>query len=172
MIILLYTLPLPYFMHTKFIQSFLVLLAVWVLLAGWGNGELAAGVFFSLIIAYVSRDYIFENGIISKLHPMRFFHSASFFVNYSWGELTNHLLLCRIILSPRMNISPALVRAPFITKNHKVMTAISTAITLTPGTFTLAISDKDILMHCIDFKSMDAVGDMRVYEKNLIGAIE
>ena len=172
MIILLYPIQLPNIMHTKFIQSFLVLLAVWVLLAGFGNEELAAGVFFSLIIAYVSRDYIFETGIISKLHPMRFFHSANFLFIYLWGEVTNHILLCRIILSPRMDISPALVRAPFKTKNHKVMTAIATAITLTPGTFTLAITDKDILMHCIDFKSMDAVGDMRAYETRLIGAIE
>ncbi len=159
-------------MHTKFIQSFLVLLAVWVLLAGWGNEELVAGVFVSLVTAYAARDYIFEKGILSTLHPLRFLHSANFIRIYLWGEVINHLRLCKIILSPRMGISPALVLAPFRTKNHKVMAAVGNAITLTPGTFTLSITDKDILMHCIDFKTIDAVGDMRVYEKSLMGVIE
>ena len=159
-------------MLVKFIQSFIVLFTVWMLLTGGGGEEMVAGVFFSLLVAYAAKDYIFKEGILSKLHPLRLMHSLRFFSIYFWNELVNHLRLCLIILDPKADIHPTLVRAPFMTKNTKVMTAVANAVTLTPGTFALDISEKELLIHCIDFKKIDALGDMRSYELALMRVIE
>ncbi len=159
-------------MPAKFIQSFIVLFAVWMVLSGGGAEEVVAGVFFSLIVAYAAKDHIFKEGILSKLHPFRLLHSVRFFFIYAWNEVVNHLRISLMILNPRMSIRPALIRIPLKTRNDKAMTALANAITLTPGTFTLAISDKDILIHCIDFNKIDARGDMQLYEKSIMRIIE
>ena len=159
-------------MPSKFVQSFLVLALTWLILAGPESEELLFGIFFSFLIAAVSREHMFRRGILPKIHPRTLIHSYRYFTHYILGEIIAHLKLVKIILMPTLDISPAILHAKLSVKNHKTITAIANSLTLNPGTLALEASENEMTIHCIDMNRIDAVGDMLTYEKNLRGILE
>jgi multicomponent Na+:H+ antiporter subunit E len=70
-----------------------------------------------------------------------------------------------IVLSPRLNIRPAVVAIPLDLKRDDQITIFANMITLTPGTLSLDVSDdkKTLYVHTID---MDDIDKFRAELKN------
>ncbi len=155
----------------KFLQTFLALMVFWIGLTGLDRQELAAGVFFSLVIAVLTRDYIFEKGILHKLHPKRLAHFFAYIPIYIWGEVMGHLKVAGIILSTG-HLKPGILKYHPKVKNEVSLTAIGNLTTFTPGTFTLALNKNEMLIHCLDVTKMDVESDTKRMEKYVRGVAE
>lgn len=57
--------------------------------------------------------------------------------------------VARIVLSPKMKISPRLIRVRAEQQTDVGITTFANSITLTPGTVSIEIEDRDILVHAI-----------------------
>ena len=72
-----------------------------------------------------------------------------------------------IVLSPKMNISPRIVRYESQLQGDMFLTILANSITLTPGTMTVSI-DKNILdIHCLNKAYEDSLKD-NLFEKMLL----
>ena len=72
-----------------------------------------------------------------------------------------------IVLSPKMNISPRIVKYESRLKGEMFLTILANSITLTPGTMTVSI-DKNILdIHCLNKDYEESLKD-NLFEKMLL----
>lgn len=72
-----------------------------------------------------------------------------------------------IVLSPKMNISPRIVKYESKLKGDMFLTILANSITLTPGTMTVSI-DKNILdIHCLNKDYEDSL-ENNLFEKMLL----
>lgn len=54
-----------------------------------------------------------------------------------------------IVLSPRMNISPCIVRLKTQLKSSLHRVILANSITLTPGTLTVQLAEDELVVHCL-----------------------
>ena len=68
----------------------------------------------------------------------------------------------KVILSPKMNLSPRLVRVPLSQSNELATVIYANSITLTPGTVSVDIEGDEIIVHALTQELMDGLteGDM------------
>ena len=66
-----------------------------------------------------------------------------------WQILKSNLQVCRIILNPRLPISPTLIRVHASQKTDTGKVIYANSITLTPGTISLDLRDDTILVHAL-----------------------
>lgn len=57
--------------------------------------------------------------------------------------------VAKIVLSPRMNISPCIVRLKTQLKGNLHRTILANSITLTPGTLTVRLEEDELVVHCL-----------------------
>ena len=65
----------------------------------------------------------------------------------------------KIILNPRLPISPTLIRVKASQKTPVGITVYANSITLTPGTISARVSGHEILVHAITRDGAEAVGE-------------
>ncbi|MBP1925997.1 multicomponent Na+:H+ antiporter subunit E [Sedimentibacter acidaminivorans] len=58
--------------------------------------------------------------------------------------------VAKIVLSPKLNISPSIVIINTKLKSELNKTILANSITLTPGTLTLDMYDDKLIVHCLD----------------------
>lgn len=61
-----------------------------------------------------------------------------------------NLAVCRMILSSKYEIEPALVTFRTHLKTKTARVALANSITLTPGTITVTLEDDEYTVHCLD----------------------
>lgn len=72
-----------------------------------------------------------------------------------------NIMVAKIVLSPKIDIKPGIIRVPIRTKTNIGITGIANTITLTPGTLTVDISDDEsaLFVHSIDATDPQGVRD-------------
>lgn len=77
-----------------------------------------------------------------------------------------------IVLSPKRDLSPAIVAYPLEAKTDFQITMLANLVTLTPGTLSLDVSDdcRTLYIHCIDVPDTDElIRDIReTFERRII----
>ena len=68
----------------------------------------------------------------------------------------------KVILSPRMKLSPRMVRVPLSQSTELATVIYANSITLTPGTVSVEIEGNEIIVHTLTHELMDGLieGDM------------
>ncbi len=66
-----------------------------------------------------------------------------------WEILKSNIDVAKIILNPKMPISPRLIRVPARQTTEMGRATYANSITLTPGTISLDIRDGEILVHAL-----------------------
>ncbi len=61
-----------------------------------------------------------------------------------------NLNVCRLILSEKEEIDPAIVEVKSVMKTSTGRAFYANAITLTPGTITVTMEDDTYVVHCLD----------------------
>ena len=61
-----------------------------------------------------------------------------------------NLAVCRMILSRREVVEPVLVKIPVHLRTQWARVTLANSITLTPGTISVSLTQKELLVHCLD----------------------
>lgn len=67
--------------------------------------------------------------------------------------------VAKIVLSPKMNISPSIVTFKTKLNSNFLRTILANSITLTPGTLTVELQDNTITVHCLEKSNMKDLKD-------------
>jgi multicomponent Na+:H+ antiporter subunit E len=73
----------------------------------------------------------------------------AFWAWLGWEVVKSNLELARIILSPRLRMSPTVVTIRALPEDRLGQATLGNCITLTPGTVTLDDHEGELLVHCI-----------------------
>ena len=142
---------------------FVVLLLIWIIFNGKFNLEI---LLFGLVIAgavfaYMSR---FMNYGIKR--ELEFYRRLPGFLHYVfvlvWEILMANLSVCRLILSEKEEIDPAIVEVKSVMKTTTGRAFYANAITLTPGTITVTLEDDTCVVHCLDDTLAQGLVDSRL----------
>ena len=126
-------------------------------------GAAVAGAVFAFICRFM--DYSWKK-------ELRFYKRLPLFCQYGY-RLTREIVLAnltvsRMILTRKEQVEPVLVRVHTDLKTETARVMLANAITLTPGTITVAMTDKDLLVHCLDkslSEGMEVSGIVRLLQK-------
>lgn len=136
----------------RFPLFFAVLLAVWLLLSGkfdWFH--VGWGVLTALALAAAVTAWPREAGFPF----LRFF---AFIPWQLWQVFISNLRVARLVLSPGRSIRPRLLRAAPELTDQRAQTLLGCAITLTPGTLTVDVDDRHMIVHALDDASAEDIG--------------
>ena len=128
---------------------FLVLLLLWVLLAGsLAIDELLAGTIVAATVTFISAPYI---GVFQGIRFQPFALVAVFtYLGYFFVELIKaNFDLARRVLSPSLPINPEIVEIKTNLKSDLGQMLLANSITLTPGTLSVDLNEDRILVHWI-----------------------
>lgn len=140
----------------RFIAAFVWSLIFWlVLTAGsrgllWSTEELVAGVIFSAVVAFATRDVIGERAS-RFLNPVKWVGFAVYAIGpLFWGMVKANFDVAYRVITGR--IKPGIVRVPVDLENDAQYTIMSNSITLTPGTLTIDAcpDEKALYVHWIN----------------------
>lgn len=96
-------------------------------------------------------------------HLRRLLKQASLYIAYTflliWEILKANFGVMRIILTPKPDYHPAMVRVRVSLKKEISRVFLSNSITLTPGTVTVEEKDGDFLVLCLDKPNADTIAD-------------
>ncbi|MAP51624.1 MAG: Na+/H+ antiporter subunit E [Pseudomonadota bacterium] len=139
----------------------LSLTAFWLLMSGiYTPLILFLGAISVIFVLYLTRrmDALDEDVFEFKLKRKHFSY---------WSWLAKEIFkanidVAKVILSPKMNLSPRLVRVPLSQSNELATVIYANSITLTPGTVSVDIEGDEIIVHALTQELMDGLteGDM------------
>ncbi len=131
------------------------LFLVWVLIT-WSVQvqELATGLAVTVVLTLLMRSiYPLLSGIRPGIKPL-FFVVAYVFI-FIWQLILANIDVAKRVLSPRLPISPGIVKVKTKLKSPLAKMMLTSSITLTPGTLSLDVQGEDIFIHWIDVKGKD-----------------
>jgi multicomponent Na+:H+ antiporter subunit E len=116
----------------------LLLALIWMILTGSFSGRgLIVGLFFGYLAIAVVQPQIPVLGNYAQRVP-RFIAFVGFFL---WQVITSNLRVAWEVLTPGLQISPAVVGVPLDARTDIEITVVANLISLTPGTLSMDISD-------------------------------
>ena len=143
------------------LSAIVVLFLFWLLLSGYFEPFLlAAGVGSSVAVVWLAHRM---NVIDQEGHPVRLGWRALTYWPWLFKEIAKSAWdVSRIILNPRLPISPQLVRVKTTQKTTVGVVTYANSITLTPGTISVEVQQGEILVHALTAEGAAglAAGDM------------
>jgi len=139
----------------NFVATFLMLSGFWVLLSGkFDVFHLSLGVICSLIIAYLSHDLLFANVRVGDVRVI-----VQRFIGYiPWlirEIVMSNFHVAYLALSPKMPIDPKVITFRTKLESDISWVTLANSITLTPGTITMDIEEREFVVHALDRKVAD-----------------
>ncbi len=74
--------------------------------------------------------------------------------------VASNIHVAKIVLSPRVNIHPKMVAFKTQLKWDISKAVLANSITLTPGTLTVEVFEDTLMIHCLDEKFIDGLGEL------------
>ncbi|MBI3067405.1 MAG: Na+/H+ antiporter subunit E [Betaproteobacteria bacterium] len=138
------------------LSSFLVLFGFWLLLSGYFTPFLVSmGAAAAIAVVALAHRM---NVVDHEGHPV---HLGWRVIGY-WSWLGKEIAksawdVSKIIVNPRLPISPMLVRVKTTQKTTVGVVTYANSITLTPGTISVEVSNEEILVHALTRSSAKAL---------------
>ena len=130
----------------RFAVIFLLMLGLWILLAGFTAEEFIAGCIASLIVASMSyRLFAWD-----RTYPGRLLWLLAYIPYYVYAEIMAHLEVITLIFTGK--ISPGIVEVENAHSSEFGTTALASSITMTPGTLTLETEPGKLYIHWLRMK--------------------
>lgn len=134
----------------------LILAALWMtlswhtepLLLGFGLGSIVLTVAMAWRMRILDRE-----GVPLHLLP----RSLVYWPWLLWEIVKANIDVARIIVSPKLPISPVLLKVPASQKTDLGRVIYANSITLTPGTFAVGMSDGTITVHALTREGADGL---------------
>ncbi len=136
-----------------FIYIFIILISIWVALTStFGLEELIVGILVSLTLSFALIKNYKKIGLPGITIKKIWFFIVYIFVLAKEVVVANFDVAYRVI-HPKMPINPGIVIIKTELKQDLAKMILANSITLTPGTFTLDVSDDTLLIHWINVKT-------------------
>ncbi len=143
--------------------KFILLFLVWI---GLTNSlhyqELIVGAIVSFVVSYYFTGAEKVNLVKEIKKYIRF--TPLFIKNL----IISNIEIAKIVLNPKLPINPGIVKLKTNLTNNFDKLLLANAITLTPGTITIDLEDKDIYIHILDLK----IKDKDILQKNILEEYE
>ena len=135
----------------KYVATFIVLLLVYLLLAGFVVEELIVGALVSAVLTLILTKYV--NYSIDYKLPYRFLVFTFVYLPvFIWQLVLANLDVARRVLSPKIPLNPGFVKVDTELEGDFAKLTLANSITLTPGTLSVDVDDQDIYIHTVDVK--------------------
>ena len=131
---------------------------------------LMSGIFTPLILFLGFVSVLFVLYLIRRMDALdedvfEFKLKTKYFSYWSWlaKEIFKaNIDVSKVILSPKMKLSPRMVRVPLLQSTELATVIYANSITLTPGTVSVEIEGNEIIVHALTQELMDGLieGDM------------
>lgn len=132
----------------KFWSTFVILILAWLALAGIAYQEILAGIAVALVISTMVSVRILPKKV-ARITPKGLALLLFFIPKFIIYEISSHLMLLKIIYSPKPKIDPDIIEIPLKLKKKLQITSVATAVTMLPGTLTLDYNGK-LIIHTIN----------------------
>jgi len=135
----------------KYIMTFLVLLLVYLFLAGFTLDELILGGIVSAVLSMLivkTVNYSMEITLPWKL--LKFF--VIYLPVFIYKLILSNLDIARRVLSPKIPLNPGIVKIKTELKGDFGKLTLANSITLTPGTLSIDYDDEGLYVHMVDVK--------------------
>ena len=140
----------------RYFIVFFILYLHWILWSGKFDAfHLSLGVISCALVTFMSHDLYLKR---EKLSSRIIVESIRFIKYVPWllyQIVLSNIHVASLVLSPKMNIDPKLIRYKTKLKSEVSMTVFANSITLTPGTITADISDGEYIVHALSGKVAD-----------------
>jgi multicomponent Na+:H+ antiporter subunit E len=135
----------------KYVATFLVLFASYVLLAGFVVEELILGALVSVILTIILARVV--NYTIDYTAPWKLLVFVfAYLPVFIWQLLLANIDVARRVLSPRIPLNPGFVKIKTDLKGDFAKLALANSITLTPGTLSIDVDGEYLFIHTVDVK--------------------
>jgi len=132
----------------EFLVIFILTFIVWMILT-W-NVEFLNILIGILTCSFVSFLFRKEFKIDRKVFEIkRYLYFIEYIFVFIYYMIKANILMAYRVLSPKLPIKPAIVKIPIELKSTLARTILANSITLTPGTFTIKITDEYLYIHWI-----------------------
>lgn len=143
------------------ISSIIVLFVFWLVLSGYFEPFLmTAGAVSAIAVVWLGHRMAV---IDHEGHPLRLGLRAPMYWPWLLKEIVKSAWdVSRIILNPRLPISPSLGRVKATQRTSVGLVIYANSITLTPGTVSVEVAEGEILVHALTREGLASVaeGDM------------
>ena len=151
----------------KYLTTFVTLLLVYLLLAGFQVDEVILGSIVSAALTLIMVKYI--NLQVDILFPVKLVKFVFIYIPvFIWKLILANLDVARRVLSPKIPLNPGIVKVKTDLKGDLGKLTLANSITLTPGTLSIDVEEDYIFVHAIDVKGKDQAEK----EKNISGSFE
>ncbi len=134
------------------------LIALWLLLSGyWDKATLVAfGAFSVAVTLWFSdkADVVDGEGVPTSVFPRILPYMA--WLTLEIGKA--NFMVAREVLRPRIKLAPKLFRVPAAQPSDLTRTIFANSVTLTPGTVTVDVRERGLLIHALDESFADEKG--------------
>jgi len=129
---------------------FIILLLFWFIVAGMFDYQVAVtGFLVSLLITYFNRDILIKEDERPLLTVKTVFWFIKYLVDFTIAVLKANVQVAYLVLSPRLPISPGVIRFDPGLKKEANRVILGNSITLTPGTLTVFCTDDELMVHAL-----------------------
>lgn len=147
---------------------YFLLLLLWMIFNGritlevFLFGAVICGWVYWFICKYMGYSWQREKQLIKKV-PLY----LKYAVVLVWEIFKANIDVIKIVLSPKLEVEPALVRFHTDLKSEASWVALANSITLTPGTYTAELENGDYVVQALDKKKFGEGLDESVFVKQL-----
>lgn len=135
----------------KYIATFIVLYASYILLAGIAVQELILGAMVSVILTIVLARLV--NYTIDYRAPWKLLvFIFAYLPMFIWQLILANIDIARRVLSPKIPLNPGFVKIKTDLKGDFAKLALANSITLTPGTLSVDVDGEYLYIHTVDVK--------------------
>lgn len=123
-----------------------LLLLFWIILSEKLNVEvLMIGIVISALVYFPNRHFFPSGGLKIRKLPLY----ALYLLLLLKEIVLANISVAGIVMSPKMNISPCIVRLKTQLKSNLHRVILANSITLTPGTLTVQLTEDELIVHCL-----------------------
>lgn len=132
----------------------------WIVFNGRVTTEI---VLFGIVIALALLAFVCKFMDYSLGQERRFYRKLPKFLGYVFvlvKEIVSaNLTVCRMILTRKEVMEPVIVRIRTDLKTETARVILANSITLTPGTITVSMTERELLVHCLDKSLSEGMED-------------
>ena len=142
----------------RYVSLSLILFGFWLVLSGhYTIITVTAGIVSVIGVVLLAKRMEIVDG---EGHPIHLLARAVTYLPWlARAIMTSAWDVTKIILNPRLPISPTLIRVKASQKTPVGITVYANSITLTPGTISARVSGHEILVHAVTRDGAEEVGE-------------